>query len=424
MEAKERLQAIMDASPVAISWADFEGNREYSNRKHFELFGYTMEEIPTIQEWRRLAYPDPAYRDSLPSLSNSLIEAQKQGKEMTPIEVTVTCKDGSIRNALQMGTLVSNRILVIYSDITEWKKAEESVRENREMLQAIMDASPVAISWGDLKGNLEYNNRKFKELFGYTIEDIPTIQEWRRLAYPDLAYRDSIPSLFNSLIEAKKQGKEMTPIEVTVTCKDGSIRHVVQMGALVSNRILAIYNDITELKHYQKFLENLSTTDGLTGIANRRRFDNFLEQEWRRAMRSRTPISLIFMDIDFFKGFNDHYGHLIGDDCLRQIAQCLTGIIRRSIDLAARYGGEEFACILPDTDFNGAMWVANRIQQKVNGMNIPYAFSSVANHVTISIGVTTLIPWPGQPLSDFIQNADKFLYMAKQNGRNQIIGKL
>jgi diguanylate cyclase (GGDEF)-like protein/PAS domain S-box-containing protein len=414
----------MDASPVAISWADFEGNLEYNNHKHFELFGYIIEEIPTIQEWRCRAYPDPAYRDSIPLLFNAVTEAHKHGREMTPIEAAVTCKDGSIRHVVQMGAVVSNRILAIYNDITEWKKAEESVRENWEMLQAIMDASPVAISWGDLKGNLEYNNRKFKELFGYTIQDIPTIQEWRRRAYPDPVYRDSLPSLFDSLTEAKKQGREMTPIEAIVTCKDGSIRHVSQIGALVSNRILAIYNDITELKHYQNFLENLSTTDGLTGISNRRRFDNFLEHEWHRAIRNRTPLSLIFMDIDFFKGFNDHYGHSAGDDCLRQLAQCLAGMIRRSIDLAARYGGEEFACILPDTDFNGAMWVANRIQQKINSMNIPYVFSSVANHVTISIGVTTQIPQPGQPLSDLIQNADKLLYMAKHNGRNQIRGKL
>jgi diguanylate cyclase (GGDEF)-like protein/PAS domain S-box-containing protein len=424
LETKERLQAIMDASPMAISWADFEGNLEYNNNKFRELFGYTIEDIPTIREWRRRAYPDPAYRDSLPSLFNSLIEAQKQDREMTPIEITVTCKDGSIRHAAQMGALVSNRILAIYNDITESKKTEEALRESKERLQAIMDASPVAISWADFEGNLEYNNRKHFELFGYTIEDIPTIREWRRRAYPNPSYRDSIPFLFNAITEAQKQGREMTPIEVTVTCKDGSIRHVTQMGALVSNRILVIYNDITELKHYQNFLENLSATDGLTGISNRRRFDDFLEQEWRRAMRSKTPLSLILMDIDLFKGFNDNYGHLAGDDCLRQLAQCLAGIIRRSIDLAARYGGEEFACVLPDTDLEGAMWVANRIRQKVNEMNIPYTFSSIANHVTISMGVATLVPVPGQSLSDLIQNADNLLYMAKQNGRNQIRGEL
>jgi diguanylate cyclase (GGDEF)-like protein/PAS domain S-box-containing protein len=424
LETKERLQAIMDASPVAVSWADFDGNLEYNNHKFRELFGYTIEDIPTIQEWRRLAYPDPAYRDSLPSLFASLAEAQKQGREMTPIEASVTCKDGSIRYVTQMGALVSNRILAIYNDITEQKKTEEALRENKEKLQAIMDASPVAVSWADFDGNLEYNNRKHFELFGYKIEEIPTIQEWRNKAYPNTAYRDSIPFLFDAVVEAQKQGREMTPIEVSVTCKDGSIRYVTQMGALVSNRILVIYNDITELKHYQNFLENLSATDGLTGISNRRRFDDFLDQEWRRAMRSRTPLSLILMDIDLFKGFNDNYGHLAGDDCLRQLANCLAGIIRRSIDLAARYGGEEFACILPDTDFDGAMWVANRIMQKINDINIPYEFSPIANHVTISIGVATLMPVPGQSLSELIQKADELLYMAKHEGRNQIKGKL
>ena len=148
------------------------------------------------------------------------------------------------------------------------KRAEEDVRRNEEKLQALMDASPMAISWADMNGTVEYNNRKFRELFGYTVEDIPTIAEWRRLAYPDPAYRETVPSLVVMLTEAQKQGRGVTPIELTITCKDGSTRYVEEMGGFASNRILAIYKDITERKlaeealrqseeKYRTILENM-----------------------------------------------------------------------------------------------------------------------------------------------------------------------
>lgn len=175
-----------------------------------------------------------------------------------------------------------------------------------------------------------------------------------------------------------------------------------------------------ELLDYRDFLEELSGTDGLTGIANRLRFDEFLMREWRRALRNRMPLSLILLDIDLFRAFNDHYGHLAGDDCLRQVAWLLTDNLRRPADLAARYGGKEFAGLLPETDAKGALWVADQIREKVSGLNIPHASSPVADHVTVSIGVATLIPVVGQSAMDLIWRADVLLQAAKQSGRNQV----
>jgi diguanylate cyclase (GGDEF)-like protein len=179
-----------------------------------------------------------------------------------------------------------------------------------------------------------------------------------------------------------------------------------------------------ELKRYRDLLKELSTVDGLTGIPNRRRFDEVLESEWRRARRNQTPLSLLLMDIDFFKAYNDHYGHLAGDDCLRQLARGLAEIVRRPADLVARYGGEEFVLLLPDTDADGAIWVANRVQDKIKHLNIPHSHSAVADHVTFSIGVATLVPADDQTLFDLIQCADKLLYTAKQNGRNCVSNHL
>jgi len=175
-----------------------------------------------------------------------------------------------------------------------------------------------------------------------------------------------------------------------------------------------------ELKRYRDNLESLSSTDGLTGIANRRRFDEFLAREWLRARRCQAPLSLILMDIDLFKDFNDHYGHLAGDDCLRHLAREMTACVRRPTDLVARYGGEEFACLLPDTDAEGAMSIGHKLLRQVDTLHIPHAKSAVADHVTLSLGVATLIPVVGQPASDLVRTADECLYAAKRHGRNQI----
>jgi len=175
-----------------------------------------------------------------------------------------------------------------------------------------------------------------------------------------------------------------------------------------------------ELKRHRDYLGKLSATDGLTGIANRRWFDEQLEREWRRARREHAPLSLLLMDIDFFKAYNDHYGHLAGDDCLLQIALMPNQCTKRPADLVARYGGEEFVCLLPDTDAEGALWVANLLQGEVSRLSIPHAYSSVADHVTLSIGVATMVPVVGQLPFDLIRRADELLYAAKQNGRNQV----
>jgi two-component system chemotaxis family response regulator WspR len=167
-------------------------------------------------------------------------------------------------------------------------------------------------------------------------------------------------------------------------------------------------------------LENLSTTDGLTGISNRRRFDEFLGREWRRSMRDRSELSLLIIDIDYFKQFNDRYGHLSGDDCLKHVADALRKTVRRAGDLVARYGGEEFVCVLSGTGEKGALEVGRKVASEIAGLKIPHEGSTVAEHVTVSIGVATEVPERGQEYSDLIRKADRSLYAAKQKGRNRV----
>lgn len=167
-------------------------------------------------------------------------------------------------------------------------------------------------------------------------------------------------------------------------------------------------------------LELLSRTDKLLGIANRRYFDDKLEEEWRRAMREKKPLALLMIDVDCFKRYNDTYGHQIGDNCLQSIAKATASALHRQGDLLARYGGEELVIILPNTDLNGANVVASNVCAKVSGLHIKHTASSVTDHVTVSIGAASAIPDKQTNTVSLVNAADGALYAAKEGGRNRV----
>ena len=203
------------------------------------------------------------------------------------------------------------------------------------------------------------------------------------------------------------------PISKTVlSAKIRAMQRIVQMRT--SLVVLARQLDVANHE-----LKRLSASDGLTGIANRRFFDDYLSREWRRAQREDAPISLLMCDVDHFKPFNDTYGHQAGDDCLRQIANALSGTMERASDIVTRYGGEEFAIILPQTPRAGAQLVAERVRLAVEALNLPNAASPQAI-ITISIGLATMRPNNQNVLQGLIQNADRALYRAKSLSRNVV----
>lgn len=167
-------------------------------------------------------------------------------------------------------------------------------------------------------------------------------------------------------------------------------------------------------------LQMISSLDGLTGIANRRYFDEYLEREWSLAERNNLAMSLIFIDVDYFKPFNDVYGHQAGDDCLRQVACTINESLKRPADLAARYGGEEFVVLLPGTEKAGAVVLAEEIRLRVERLKIPHTSASAHKDVTISLGVGVMVPARNLLSSELIKTADNALYKAKNSGRNRV----
>ena len=189
-----------------------------------------------------------------------------------------------------------------------------------------------------------------------------------------------------------------------------------------SPKFLCLIHDLTIHHNLVQELKELSLVDKLTGIANRRRLEDFYTNEWYRCARNQSVISVLFIDIDHFKNFNDHYGHQEGDRCLKQVATVLERSIHRPADLVARYGGEEFVVVLPMTDYKGALKLAEDLRLNIENLSRPHAASEVSDKVTISIGVCSVIPREDITPDQVLQSADEALYQAKDNGRNQVFG--
>lgn len=176
--------------------------------------------------------------------------------------------------------------------------------------------------------------------------------------------------------------------------------------------------------HQYRLLDQLAHLDGLTEICNRRRFEEEFKKEWERSLRSGSPFSLAMIDVDYFKQYNDHYGHAMGDLALQRIAKALSDVLRRPADFIARYGGEEFVMLMPETDHDGAMQVARHSLKKIAELNIVHHHSRAADYVTVSIGLSTIHPAIASSHKTFLATADQNLYRAKEGGRNRVVGSV
>lgn len=215
--------------------------------------------------------------------------------------------------------------------------------------------------------------------------------------------------------------KPIDPVIITSKVK-------VFMDMYKKNYLLKVKTDLLErkleeliqLRESNYELERLSFYDSLTGISNRRRFDEILDIEWKRALRERKEISLIMIDVDNFKCYNDNYGHTFGDESLRKVASAINYTVQRSSDLVARYGGEEFVALLPSTSNKGAIEIAEKIRKSIELLNIKHEYSDISDKLTVSLGVNSVVPNISKCKIEFIEQADRALYSAKSKNKNKV----
>jgi diguanylate cyclase (GGDEF)-like protein/PAS domain S-box-containing protein len=263
-------------------------------------------------------------------------------------------------------------------------------------------------------------NPAFERITGYTQEQVigknPRMLGAAELARPGLMEgihaELQTRNKWEGTLPARRLNGEYYPQETMVNVvrnDEGEIQHYA-----------VVFRDVTRQKQLEQSLRMLSATDGLTQVANRRLFDETLEREWQRALRDATPLALIMADIDHFKRYNDHYGHVVGDECLKQVAAAMRACVHRGGDLVARYGGEEFAVILPATDARHATEVAEKIRAAVVALDIAHANSSAGTVVSVSLGVACITPDHAEDGVSLLQAADRALYIAKDRGRNRV----
>ncbi|RUS93390.1 hypothetical protein DSM107003_44460 [Trichormus variabilis SAG 1403-4b] len=334
--------------------------------------------------------------------------------------------------------------LVRVTDISKRKKVELALLESEKKLKEISASSPgvIYITVRRLDGSwyYEYMSHAFEDIHEVTVEQV--------LENPNLCFEQFHPDDAPGYLEAVAYSMEtMSPFnyEWRIITPSGKLKwikarsrperrengEIAYYGVVldVSDRKeaeLALRQAEYNLRLANQELEKQVNLDGLTQIANRRCFDNRLEQEWQRLYREQQPLSLLLFDVDYFKRYNDSYGHQMGDECLIKIAQAVQQVVFRPADLVARYGGEEFVVILPNTDIKGAMpaaseaiAIAQRIHAAIKDLAIPHQASEVSDTVTISLGIASLIPTSELSASTLVEQADQALYLAKQQGRNQ-----
>jgi diguanylate cyclase (GGDEF)-like protein/PAS domain S-box-containing protein len=296
-----------------------------------------------------------------------------------------------------------------------------------------MLAVPVFVL--DSKAQVLIWNRACERLTGVPASEIVgTDNHWRsfydepRPTLADLMIQDRLDEIRHIFPRhGKPQAGNTAPLSVETWCdmpRAGKRRYLAADASPIfddNGRLKAVVEtlrDLTDEKMAQLALEKLATRDGLTGLANRRCFDDTLAAEWARALRQRQPISLLMVDVDNFKAYNDANGHLGGDECLKRIATAVASEMRAN-DLVARYGGEEFAVILPNQALKGAAIVAERIRRRVEQLRLPNGLAPL-RQVTVSIGAATAIAGPDNCASELVAIADAALYRAKHLGRNRI----
>jgi len=400
-----------------------------------EIYAKPACELSSSSAWYAIVHPQDSNRVRL-AMANAL----HSGKGFRE-RFRVTGKNGTMLWILGYAHVTrsadqSSKLVGVNLDVTDFV---EALTASETRFVATFEQAAVGIAHVGLDGTWLNVNRRCLEILGYSREEL------LRFTFSDLTHPDDLEADW-TLVRELLAGKRPTySMEKRYFTRDHRIIWANLTVSLVRKAdgspdyFISVIEDITPRKLIEKerddliaelearvrertaALEKLSLTDPLTGIANRRCFDQCLLSEWDRAVRTWQPLSMILIDVDFFKLLNDTDGHVAADDALKAIANCLQCVTHRSTDLAARYGGDEFVLILPNTDAEGAATIAVQVQGSIRLLNIANSGSGIANTITVSQGVATAFPANKGGWSSLLHDADLALYQAKEAGRDRIV---
>ena len=429
------LRLVLSAMPIGVSWANLADQKIlFMNHKFIEIFGYTLSDFENIADWNARVYLFDEDRTLIANTWEVFLTDPDHSKvNIEPLEVRVRCKDDTVKTVILSGVILREAgwALATFVDISDRKRDEvliqEAVRqanENQIIYRLLLDNSPEMIVLSSLDESRRYVTAAVEQITGFTEEEY-LAQRLLDMIHPD--EREEATRRIQEL----REGNLQQTFRYRTLRKEGGYCWVEAsvIGYLdpASQRVggyVATVRDISEEKEREerrnseyRQLSKAASLDELTGIANRRAFNRAIESEARRHTRSTRDLSLLLIDVDYLKEYNDIYGHLPGDLCLNKIAAALKSTLRRDPDLAARFGGEEFVVLLPLTEISGAESVARKILADVCSLAIPHA-DSPFGIVTVSIGATSWTSGPPLNTNVMIEQADRALYRAKDRGRN------
>jgi len=474
LEDRERkLQSLMDASPVAICCIDSDSNKiSYINKKFIELFGYTLDDIPTLQDWIKLASPSPVLMSYHLSENDSSVDIPGQD-DSKPVETAIVCKSGSLCYTTAAFNTIGDQNVAIFMDITDKKKVEEEVKQIHEQLVAyvnklketdrqnkilsemrdllqlcatVNEISPIisrsvsdlfpqmdgalflmspsrsdmeaVAKWGEFPDDTEDNVFEPDQCWGlrrgkiFPVMDVKEGPVCAHLMHIDSKAYICLPLMAKSEVLGLLHVRSKKNLDEDAA--KSQIESVMEIGITLSEYLSL---SIANIK-LRETLANQSIRDSLTGLYNRRYMEEAIQHEIMRAERKQNQIGIIMMDIDHFKIFNDTYGHKAGDALLIQLANLLKSSLRGS-DIVCRYGGEEFIVILPETNVAKTYERAEQLRADIRKMQVYYHNESLPS-VSISMGIASY-PDCSTDIDELFNMADAALYRAKSEGRDRVI---
>lgn len=440
-EMNDLFAGMLDNSHVMAAFLDRDFRFQFVNEAYAAAGQRPAEEF--IGQRHFALYPDPdnerIFRDVLASGKPYRADARPFSHPDQPERGTTYWDIDLLPVHDARGEITG--LLLSLLDVTEGTRALKQLAEREAFLSTILETVGDGLVVSDARGRILNVTPPLCRMYGYDETElvgqnismlIGGHDRMRHDGYVEQHLARPVKKLFRRTVEGEGVRRDGTtfPAEATITetKTDGSvlfvgtIRDISERHAMLAD--LRQQQDKTEeanrqLKLVNEELEFLSTHDNLTGLPNRRHFDEFSTRLWRRAIRHEEPVAILMLDIDYFKRYNDHYGHLAGDACLRQIGELLGNMVSRPDDIVARYGGEEFIAMLGNTGTDGATHVANAILNKVRQAAIPHTHSE-HGIVTLCIGVAVVVPDKGARLERWVQQADEALYQAKMAGRNRL----